>query len=114
MISGVEDRKKPEDLCEEEDCEERVVEYAPTRSSTPQGPAPWTSPRSPSIEKDAVSEHEDRSWFSTRTEIRCARCDAHLGHVFADGPRPTGLRYCNNGLAVRFVPRGEELPPLVD
>ncbi len=50
----------------------------------------------------AVGTSEDRGWFGTRTEIHCRRCGGHLGHVFDDGPKPTGLRYCMNGVAMKF------------
>jgi peptide-methionine (R)-S-oxide reductase len=64
----------------------------------------WPSFTKP-VEPDAVETETDTTFFMKRTEVRCARCGGHLGHLFMDGPAPLGTRYCMNSLSLRFEPR---------
>lgn len=86
--------------------------YQPLFNSTSKFDSGTGWPSFSQVLPNAVGQREDRSFFMTRTEYHCSRCGGHQGHLFEDGPKPSGLRYCNNGLSLQFIEQGTALPAL--
>jgi peptide-methionine (R)-S-oxide reductase len=85
------------------DCDNALFDSSTKFDSATGWPSFWAP-----IAKENVYEKKDLSYGVVRSEVKCTLCDAHLGHVFTDGPEPTGLRYCMNSVSLRFLPRQEQ------